>query len=155
MVSTAAGAVGGRAEQAEHGAQFADGGSPAGLNGTQGFGRIRTGSTGAVCGRRGLQNGAGRAGLHDHHAHVVGHDVVEFGGDPGPLGLDGAPGRGLVLSRRAAQPVGRVAQPQPELADAHRRGGRHRDDEDRRGVPARVLRQQDGCQCRGGGDRDK
>ena len=83
----------GRAEQAEQVPQLGHRRPAAGLHGEQrllGFG-----------GRTG-QHSARRAGLHDHHAHVVRHHVVQFAGDAGPLGFDGAPGRGLVLLGGAA-----------------------------------------------------
>ena len=47
-------------------------------------------------GRRGLVAGGqplAGVGLHHHHAHAVGHDVVQLAGDAGPLQPDGLVGQ--------------------------------------------------------------
>jgi hypothetical protein len=45
-----------------------------------------------------VQESAGRAGLDDHDAHVVGDDVVQLAGDPGPLGGHGPVGLPLAVA---------------------------------------------------------
>ena len=50
----------------------------------------------------------GRAGLHPHHADVVGHDVVQLAGDADPLGEHGLAGVLLPLPLELGGPVGQL-----------------------------------------------
>ncbi len=61
-----------------------------------------------------------RAGLHDHHAHRVRHDVVQLPGDPGPFLHDGVVCGPLAIERDAPSSV------VPDPPDQHRQPGRER-----------------------------
>jgi hypothetical protein len=76
-------------EHAEEATHLAQGGAGGGLDGLQG-----------PLGGGGIPGGhhPPRAGMHRHHAHAVGHHVVQLSGDPQPFLGDGPAGQ-LVLGR--------------------------------------------------------
>ncbi len=95
-------------QQAHHVAEFGHGGPTARLDGQQ----CLLGLLG-----RHVHHFAGRPGLDHHHAHIVGHDVVQFGGYAGTFFFDGA-ARGLLLSGlQFCHPVPAGGQPQLQKAD--------------------------------------
>ena len=117
-------------KQAQHVLQFGHGRPAARLDGEQG-------RPGLVL--FGAEHLPGGAGLHDHHADVVGHHIVQLAGDPRPLQLQRTPGRGLMLGLCPQQP--RAGVPGPGTPDPDRVAeARDRQQDREGGQPAQRRR---------------
>ena len=79
------------AKQAQHVLQFGHGRPAARLHGEHGRPGLLL---------LGAEHLPGGARLHDHHADVVGHHIVQLARDPRPLQFKRAPRRGLMLGLR-------------------------------------------------------
>ena len=84
------------AQQAQQPAQLGHGLPPALLDRLERF-------RGGLLARR--QHPALGCGLHDDDAQAVRDDVVQLAGDPGPLGLDGTGGPGLLVTLQPVRAV--------------------------------------------------
>lgn len=135
-------AVGGRGEQAEQVAQLGQSTPSCPLDGLQSLAGV------GRCWRAGARRGkdlTGGVGLHDHQAHVVAHDVVQFSRDPGTLGVYGGAGGIFSLpfeqpSPFAEHPPRRLARPCQSSAKDSRRNQGGPGDEPRNGGKGHTTR---------------